>query len=338
MDIVAGLQKVIDKVDLTKEEMKDVMNQIMEGNATQAQIGAFLVGLRMKGETIDEITGAAEVMREKAIIINPTRYPLMDTVGTGGDRSGTFNISTTTSFIIAAAGVGVAKHGNRSVSSKSGSADVLEALGVNLNISPEIAEKAINETGMSFLFAVTYHKSMKHAIGPRKEIGVRTIFNVLGPLTNPALAKVQLMGVYSKDLLVPLAHVLKKLGVERAMVVHGEDGLDEVTISGKTFAAELKNGEITEYEIDAGKYFKTAPLTEIQGGDGKENAVILRDILRGEEKGPKRDIVLLNSGICLYLADKADTIEGGIKIATEIVDSGKALEKLEEYIKFTNNI
>lgn len=338
MDIKEGLNKVISRQDLTIHEMKDVMTDIMEGKATNAQIAGFLVALRMKGETIDEITGAAQVMREKSLKVRHKLRRVVDTCGTGGDSTGTFNISTVSAFVSAAAGAVVAKHGNRSVSSKSGSADVLEALGVNIDID-EIAEsKALDEFGITFLYAVNHHRSMKYAIATRKELGVRTLFNALGPLTNPASASIQLVGVYDGNIVVPIAHALSNLGVSRAMVVHGEDGLDEITVTGKTKVAELKNGKVQEYEIDVEDYFQKRDLADLKGGNSKENAEIMRKILSGEEKGAKREIVLMNSGVVLYLSGIAESIKEGILLAEDAVDSGKAINKLAEYIDFTNSI
>lgn len=337
MTIVEALKKVINTEDLTIEEMTEVMNQIMSGNATNAQIAAFLVALRLKGETVEEITGAAKVMREKSTKIKSNKKILIDTCGTGGDNTGTFNISTVSAFVLAAAGIAVAKHGNRSVSSKSGSADVLEALGVNLDIDSKKEEELLEKLNIAFLYAIKHHSSMKYAIGPRREMGIRTIFNILGPLTNPANANIQLMGIYSKELVLPIAKVLKNLGLRKAMVVSGEDGLDEVTVTGKTNVAELKDGEIKTYQIDSEDFFQKRSLEELKGGNAEENAEIMKNILSGKETGAKKEIVALNSGVILYLTGKADNIETGIKKALEIIESGKGLKKLNEYIEFTNN-
>ncbi len=337
MTIVEALKKVINTENLKLDEMTEVMDQIMSGNATNAQIAAFLVALRLKGETVDEITGAAKGMRDKSIKIKSNKEILVDTCGTGGDNTGTFNISTVAAFVVAAAGVAVAKHGNRSVSSKSGSADVLEALGTNLDIDNKTEEELLEKLNIVFLYAVKHHKSMKYAIAPRREMGIRTIFNILGPLTNPANANIQLMGIYSKDLVLPIAKVLRNLGLKRAMVVSGEDGLDELTITGKTNVAELKDGKIETYQIDANDFFEKRSLEEIKGGNADENAEIMKNILSGKEIGAKKEIVALNSGAILYLTGKSNNIKDGIKKALEIIESGKGLEKLNEYIKFTNN-
>lgn len=337
MEIVSGIKKIMEKNDLSQNEMIDIMNQIMEGRATDAQIAGFLVALRLKGETVDEISGAAQVMREKSLKLDHNIETLLDTCGTGGDSSGTFNISTASAFILAAGGISVAKHGNRSVSSKSGSADVLEALGVNINIDKTKLEKALKEIGIAFMYAVKHHGSMKYAIGPRKELGVRTVFNIIGPLTNPANANIQIMGVYSAKLVKPIAKVLKTLGLKSAMVVHGEDGLDELTITGKTIVAELKDGEIKEYKIDANDYFEKATLEDLKGGDSQENAQIIKDIFEGKISGAKKDVLALNSGAAFYIAGKVENIKEGIELANEIIESGKAMKKLNEYINFTNN-
>ncbi|BDU50286.1 anthranilate phosphoribosyltransferase [Haliovirga abyssi] len=337
MDIKMGIKKVTSREDLTREEMIDVMNEIMEGKATDAQIAGFLIALKMKGETIEEITGAATVMREKSLKIYPEKEILLDTCGTGGDNLGTINISTAVAFVAAAAGISVAKHGNRSVSSKSGSADVLEALGVNLSITPEKVEESIKKVGIGFLFALTHHKSMKYAIGPRRQLGVRTIFNVLGPLTNPANAEYQLMGVYSKDLVEPIANVLNNLGIKRAMVVHGEDGLDEITTTGKTFVGEVNNGEVKTYSINIEDYFEKNSVEDLKGEDAKYNGEVIKNILSGKEKGAKRNIIIINSAAVLFITGLVNDLKSGIKKAEEILDSGKALNKLNEYVKFTNS-
>ncbi|MEK6197196.1 MAG: anthranilate phosphoribosyltransferase, partial [Desulfobacterales bacterium] len=339
-----AISRVIEKKDLNEKQMVEVMNEIMGGEATPAQIGSFITALRMKGETIEEISGAATVMREKATRIETgvavdKGEILVDTCGTGGDNSGTFNVSTTTAFVVAAAGIPVAKHGNRSVSSQCGSADVLEALGVNLDLTPEQVGKCVREVGIGFLFAPMLHGAMKHAIGPRREIGVRTIFNVLGPLTNPAGANVQLLGVYSPDLCEKLARVLGRLGSRRALVVCGAGNVDEFTVTGDTEVAELSNGEVRTYTVrpeDAG--LGRSRLVDLQGGDTpEESAAILRDVLGGA-KGPKRDMLLLNSGAALYAAGKVPGLKTGVVLATGIIDSGAALAKLEALIKFSQNV
>lgn len=333
-----AIHDVMEGQDLSFEAAKEVMNEIMSGETTPAQMAAFLTGLRMKGETIDEITACATVMREKGIHLEPD-FPVIDIVGTGGDEVGTFNISTTSAFVVAAGGVPVAKHGNRSVSSKSGAADVLECLGVNLNLTAEQSEKILKETGMCFLFAQTYHSSMKYAGPVRRELGVRTIFNILGPLSNPAGATMQLLGVYDRKLVEPLAQVLSNLGVKRGLVVCGHDGLDEATVTGPTQVCEIRFGKLLSYEITPEPLgLSTASLPELLGGSPDENAQITRDILTGTLKGPKRDIVILNSALSLYLGIDECTISQCIKMAREILDSGKAAAKMEEFIRATNEV
>lgn len=313
-----------------------VMNEMMTGEATNAQTASFLTALRMKGETIDEITACAQVMREKAVHIS-TDKDILDIVGTGGDGTGTFNISTTASFIIAAAGINVAKHGNRSMSSKSGSADCLECLGIDITISPEKSKEILDKIGICFMFAQGYHKSMKF-VGPvRKEIGIRNVFNILGPLTNPANANLQVMGVYSEELLEPLARVLSNLGVKRGMTIYGCDGMDEATVTTKTKICEINNGKFKTYEITPEEMgLNRYAMSDLIGGDGKLNAGLTRDILSGKLKGAMYEIVLLNAGLGIYVGGKADTIPDGIKLAAEIIDSGKAYEKLEQFVKATN--
>jgi len=335
--IQESISKLIEKQDLTLDEAIAVMDEIMSGNATDAQIAGFLIALRLKGETIDEITACAKVMREKASRIKPsTQNQLIDVVGTGGDKSGTFNISTAAAFVTAGAGIPVAKHGNKSVSSKCGSADVLTALGININLDPKQVEKCIDEVGIGYMFAPKFHSAMKYAIGPRKELAVRTIFNILGPLTNPAEAPFELMGVFSEELVEPLAEVLGKLGCKHALVVHG-NGLDEISIEAQTKVAEYKDGHVETYEIKPTDFgIKLAELKEIQGGSPEDNAKIIQDILSGKEKGPKRNIVLLNAGAAIYTAGKADSIQDGIDIAKDSIDSGKALEKLNNLKDWTN--
>ncbi len=344
MKIKEAISQVIQGNDLSEKIMYSVMNEIMGGEATPAQIGAFITALRMKGETVEEITGAVRVMREKATsVITGVNVEdggiVVDTCGTGGDGSGTFNVSTTSAFVVAGAGLVVAKHGNRSVSSSCGSADVLEAAGVALDLSPENIGKCIQEIGIGFLFAPALHGAMKHAIGPRKEIGVRTIFNILGPLTNPAGANVQVIGVFDASLTEPLADVLGKLGTKRALVVHGEGNLDELTITGTTRISELNEDKVVTYRVspeDVG--LNKATLEELQGGDTAEgSAEQMRAILSGE-KGPKRDMVLLNSGAALMVAGLCDDLQQGTELATEIIDSGKALDKLEKLIVFSKDL
>lgn len=331
------LDKVVSREDLSLTEMEEAMSMVMEGKTTDSQLAGFLVGLRMKGETIDEITGAASVMRNKAARVKTEAKDLIDSCGTGGDEKGTFNISTTTAIVMAAGGLNVAKHGNRSVSSKSGSADLLEALGVKIDLSPELAGKCLDEIGISFLFAPHFHQAMKYAIGPRKELGLRTIFNILGPLTNPAKADYQVLGVYKEELVMPLAHVLKNLGLKSAMVVYGAGGVDELSLAGENKTAYLKNGEVKEYNFnaeDAG--LKAAPLESILGGDPEENKEITLDILKGK-KGPKRDVILLNTAAAFLVENKVETLQEGVKLAAELIDSGKAMQKLEELIQCSNS-
>ena len=336
--IKEAIYQLINGNDLTYEQAREVMEEMMTGTATQAQMGGFLTALRMQGETIDEITAFATVMREKGIKIEPKRE-VIDIVGTGGDEVGTFNISTTSAFVVAAGGVPVAKHGNRSVSSKSGAADVLEKLGVNLNLTPEQNEKVLNACDVCFLFAQKYHSSMKYAASVRKELGVRTVFNILGPLSNPAVATMQLLGVYDKKLAKPMAQVLSNLGVTRGVAVCGEDGLDEITLTGETDVYEIRFGEITSYTITPEQFgLRRCALQELVGGTPEGNAQISKDILTGKEKGPKRDIVVMNAGMSLYLGKDGISLEEGIQMAQDILDSGKAYEKLQEFVKLTNEV
>lgn len=332
MNIQEAIAKVIEGADLSRGEMTDVMNQIMSGEATDAQIGAFLIALRVKGECVDEIAGAASVMREKATPIATRHDVIVDTCGTGGDHSGTFNISTTAAFVAAGAGLCVAKHGNRAATSQCGSADVLGALGVNIEASPETVSRCLDDVGIGFLFAISLHGAMKYAIGPRREIGARTIFNALGPLSNPAGATRQVVGVYSAALTDTLAGVLGTLGSERAFVVHGSDGLDEMTLTGPTRVSELKNGSVSTYDVSPGDFgLAQASADALKGGDADYNAGITRSILNGEE-GPRRDIVLLNAAAAIVAGDKARDLNEGVQVAAEVIDSGKALEKLEGLI------
>ncbi|VAX04713.1 Anthranilate phosphoribosyltransferase [hydrothermal vent metagenome] len=338
MDMSSAIRAVTERRDLTQEEMQSVMNTIMTGEATPAQIGGFLVGLRMKGETIDEITAAAQVMRELATKVNISGEHIVDIVGTGGDGSGTFNISTASCFVVAAAGGTVAKHGNRSISSKSGSADLLEAAGVNLDLGPGQVAKCVNEVGVGFMFAPKHHGAMKHAIGPRKEMGVRTIFNVLGPLTNPAGAPNQLLGVFSKELVEPLAHVLANLGSHHVLVVHSEDGMDEISIAAPTFVAELKNGEVTTYTIQPEDFsLVRAGLASLKVEDAAQSLAVVKSVLENQP-GPARDIVQLNAGAALYVAGLAESLAVGIAKAGEVLASGKALAKLEALVNVSNEV
>ena len=330
MTLPQAIAKLVERQDLDADEMTAVMRAVMGGEATDAQIGGLLVALRMKGETIDEIRAAAGVMRELATRVDVPREGLVDTCGTGGDASGTFNISTASALVAAAAGVRVAKHGNRSVSSRSGSADVLETLGVSLELGPDAVATCIQEVGVGFLFAPAHHGAMRHAIGPRRELGVRTLFNVLGPLANPAGAPNQVLGVFSADWLRPLAEGLKGLGSEHVMVVNAEDGLDEISIGAPTRVAELRDGEITEYTLrpeDVG--LTTAALDTVRVADVAASAAMLRDVLAGTP-GPARDIVLLNAGAAIFVGGGAPSLEAGVRRAAEVIDSGAARERLEQ--------
>ena len=335
--IQEAIYQLVNGKDLTFEQASQVMEEMMTGEATQAQMGGFLTALRMQGETIDEITAFAQVMREKGVKIEPKR-DVIDIVGTGGDEAGTFNISTTSAFVVAAGGVPVAKHGNRSVSSKSGAADVLERLGANLNLNAEENEKILAACDVCFLFAPVYHSSMKYAAPVRKELSVRTVFNILGPLSNPAAASMQLLGVYDKKLAGPLAKVLSNLGVVRGVAVCGEDGLDEITLTGETFVYEIRHKEIRSYTITPEQFgLRRCSLEELVGGDPEENAAITKNVLTRKETGPKRDIVLMNAGMSLYLGKDGISIQDGINLAAELIDSGKAYEKLQEFIKLTQD-
>jgi anthranilate phosphoribosyltransferase len=336
MIIREAIEKLVNRINLTEAETVDVMNQIMTGEATPLQVASFLTALRMKGETVEEITGAARVMREKAHRVNVGSKTVLDTCGTGGDQKGTFNISTTVAFVVAGAGVNVAKHGNRSVSSQSGSADVLGALGVKVDAPKERVEQCIAKIGIGFLFAPLLHEAMKYAVQPRRDIGIRTIFNLLGPLTNPAMASYQLIGIYSGELVAMIAHVLKNLGSIRAMVVHGVEGLDEISLCGPTQVAELRNGEIKEYTIEPDQVgLRRCRLEELHGGSAGESAMIVRAVLDGKP-GPARDVVLLNSGAALYISGNAATLQAGMGVAAESIDSGRARQKLDQLAEMTN--
>ena len=337
MDMQSAIKAVTEKQDLTRDEMAQVMNLIMTGQATDSQIGGFLIGLRMKGETIDEVTAAASVMRELSTKVTAPEENLVDTCGTGGDSSGSFNISTASVFVTAAAGAHVAKHGNRSVSSKSGSADVLETAGVNLDITPEQVSDCIKNVGAGFLFAIKHHGAMKHAIGPRKEMAVRTIFNVLGPLTNPASAPNQVIGVFSKDWIEPLAQVLKKLGSRHVMVVHADDGMDEISIASATSVAELKNGEITTYSIQPEDFsMKRSELLAIKAKDSDDSLKIIKAVLDNQD-GAAKDIVCLNAGAAIYVSGLTDSLAAGIEKAKAVIANGKAKEKFEALVAYSNN-
>ena len=337
MDMPSAIKAVTERRDLSQREMQSVMNTIMTGEATPAQIGGFLIGLRMKGETIDEITAAATVMRELATRVDVSGDHVDDTVGTGGDATSTFNISTASCFVVAAAGGKVAKHGNRSVSSKSGSADLLEAAGVNLDISAEQVAQCVNEVGVGFMFAPKHHGAMKHAIGPRKEMGVRTLFNLLGPLTNPAGAPNQVLGVFNACWLKPLAQVLGKLGSRHVMVVHADDGLDEISIGAPTQVAELKNGEISSYSLTPAQFgLQAARVEELGVADAAASLAMIRQVF-DNIPGPARDIVLLNAGAAIYVSGVADSLEAGIKAASQALASGAARDKFQQLIDMSNN-
>lgn len=330
------LKKVVEGENLTREEAAYAMDMMLEGKASPVMISAFLTALRMKGETIDEIVGCTEMMKSKGGSVKPDTDEYIDFVGTGGDGVNTFNISTTSMFVCAAAGVTVAKHGNRAASSKSGASDLLEALGVNIMLEPKQVEQCIKEIGIGFMNAQKFHKAMKNVAPIRKEIGIRTIFNMLGPLSNPSGATRQVIGVFSRDKVSVFSRVMSAMGVKRAMVVCGCDGMDEITVTGKTYVNEIKDGEIIEYEIDPRDYgIEYAEPEDIKGGDGKENAEIARRIFEGE-KGPKRDIVVLNSAAGIYIGGKADTYAEAVEIAKKMIDEGHVMDKVNELVEFTN--
>jgi anthranilate phosphoribosyltransferase len=330
-----SLKKLTSRVDLTEEETSGVMDALMSGELTEAQIGAFMAALATKGETFAELAGAARTMRRKAHRIQVSAPTVVDTCGTGGDGAHTFNISTTAAFVVAGCGVTVAKHGNRSVSSQCGSADVLEALGVRLDVDPEIVEEGIGRIGIGFLFAPLYHGAMKHAAKPRKEVGIRSIFNMLGPLTNPAGANCQVLGVYAPQLTEMFAQALKLLGARRAFVVHGHDGLDEITVCAPTRVSELNDGLIRTYELDPEMILgRTADPDDLRGGSAEDNARMLRAVLEGE-KGPRRDVVVLNAAAALVAAGAAEDFRQGVRKAEEAIDGGAAKAKLEALIRFS---
>ena len=338
MNINQAIKAVISRQNLVERDMHDVMNSIMTGHTTDAQIGAFLVGLSMKGETIEEITASAKVMRSlaTAVELKSTDF-FVDTCGTGGDGLGLFNISTASAFVVAAAGGKVAKHGNRSISSKSGSADVLEAAGINLNLDPETISQCIEDIGVGFMFAPAHHSAMKHAIGPRKELAVRTIFNVLGPLTNPAKAPNQVMGVYDKDLVEPIANVLKGLESRHVMVVHSEDGLDELSIANETHVAELKDGHVSTYTIHPNDFdIQLGDLEKLKAENASESLALITDAFAGN-KGPHRDIIALNAGAAIYVSGIEDSLDNGILKACELLSDGGAQAKLDAYILASNS-
>lgn len=329
------LSAIIAGDNLNQSQMHQMMNTILSGEVTDAQIGAFMAALAAKGETFAELAGAAQAMRKKALRIQTTASTVVDTCGTGGDGTHSFNISTTTAFVVAGCGVTVAKHGNRSVSSRCGSADLLESLGVRLETEPEIVEEAITAIGIGFLFAPLYHSAMRHAAGPRKEIGLRSIFNMLGPLTNPAGANCQLLGVYAPELTEMFADALKLLGSKRAIVVHGHDGLDEISVCAPTRVSELKDGRIGTFDLLPEQFFgEVADPASMQGGDPVENADITRRILSGE-KGPRRNVVVLNAAAALVAADRAANFQEGIKQAEAAIDTGAAADKLDQLVEFT---
>ncbi len=338
MEIQQAIQRVIEHHDLSSAEMIEVMRSIMTGGATPSQIGGFLVGLRMKGESIPEIAAAASVMRELASGVDVSGLDhTVDIVGTGGDSSGTFNVSTACMFVAAAAGCNVAKHGNRSVSSKSGAADALEAAGIRLDLTPEQVEQCVREVGVGFMFAPGHHSAMKHAIGPRKEMGVRTIFNILGPLTNPARVPNQLLGVFAEDLLDPLANVLQKLGSRHVMVVHSRDGLDEISIGDRTEVAELKDGQVRRFSIQPEEFgIRRTPIDTIKAADAADSLNIIRSVLDNQE-GPARDIVQLNAGAAIYTAGLADTLAAGVEKADAAIASGEARNRLDRLAILTQS-
>lgn len=333
--IKEAIYKVVNQEDLTYEMAEEVMDEIMSGKATEIQMSSFLTALRMKGETIEEITACAAGMRKHAVRLLH-EMDVLEIVGTGGDEANTFNISTTSSFVVSAAGIPVAKHGNRSVSSKCGAADVLEALGVKITISAEISAEILKKIGICFMFAQSYHSSMKYVAPVRKELGIRTVFNILGPLTNPAGANMQLLGVYDESLVEPLAKVLVNLGVKRGIVAYGQDGLDEISLSAPTTCCEIRDGKLRNFVLNPEEYgFKLCKKQDLVGGDPAENAEITRAILNGE-KGPKRDAVVLNSAACIYMAKDNMTFEDAIKEAEDIIDSGRAKAQLDKFIEISN--
>jgi anthranilate phosphoribosyltransferase len=333
-----AISKVLERQDLTSEEMATVMRTIMTGGATQAQVGGFLIALRMKGEAVSEIAAAASVMRELSSGVTiPDLANSVDLAGTGGDASGTFNISTASIFVTAAAGCHVAKHGNRSISSKSGSADVLEAAGIRLDITPRQVEQCVREVGVGFMFAPGHHSAMKHAIGPRKEMGVRTIFNVLGPLTNPAAVPNQLIGVFNAELLEPLAEVLQRLGSRHVMVVHSRDGLDEISIGDATDVAELKDGQIRRFTVQPEDFgLQRAPLDELRVDDASQSLHIIRGVLE-DQPGAARDIVVLNAGAAIYCAGQAESLKAGVEKADQAITSGEARNRLDRLVVLTQS-
>lgn len=331
------LAKLVAGNDLSVEEAKKAQEIILTGQATDAQIAAFLTALRMKGETIDEITGLASVLRDKANTIAPKVDKHVDLVGTGGDCTYSFNISTTSAFVVAAAGLPVAKHGNRSISSKSGAGDVLEALGVNISADPDVVSRCVETVGIGFMFAPHFNPAMKYVGKVRKELGFRTVFNTLGPLSNPSRAKAMVVGVYDKNLTETIANAMMNMGDERALVVSGNDNMDEITLTGATTISEIKDNTVNTYTVTPEQFgFETVELKELQGGDGKVNAQITKDILSGKEKGAKRNIVLLNAGATLYAGGMCSSIEEGIKLAEKTIDSGKAASIIDALVEASN--
>ncbi|MCW9051720.1 MAG: anthranilate phosphoribosyltransferase [Motiliproteus sp.] len=338
MNIQSAIQHLIDGHDLNSEQMQGIMRQIMTGEATPAQIGGFLVALRIKGETVEEIAGAAQVMRELASGVKVVGDHVVDTCGTGGDGAGIFNVSTASAFVVAAAGGSVAKHGNRSISSSTGSADVLESAGVNLALKPEQVASCVEQIGVGFMFAPAHHSAMKHAIGPRKEMGVRTVFNVLGPLTNPAGAPNQVLGVFKRELVRPIAEVLQRLGSHHVMVVHAADGLDEITVSGATYVAELVDGEIREYQLEPQQFgLDVSPLDGLVVADSEASLVLIRQALAGEP-GAAADIIKLNAGAAIYVSGLADSLADGVQQAAQLLQSGEALAKLDQLVTYTQSL
>lgn len=336
MDIRTAIAQLTARHDLSEADMEAVVRDIMGGHATPAQIGAFLIALSMKGERVDELAGAARAMRRYATRV-PTQRDVVDTCGTGGDRCNTFNISTAAAFIAAGAGLVIAKHGNRAMSGAVGGADVLEALGVRIDLEPEQVAACLEEVGMGFLFAQRFHPAMRHVAGPRRELGVRTIFNLLGPLTNPAGARAQLLGVFAREWVEPLAHALGRLGTPRAMVVHGDDGLDELSLTGPSLVAELRDGAVHTYRFDpTGVGLRRCAPSDLAGGDVDRNAQIIRDILRGCATTAQTDIAVLNAAAVLYVGGKADSIAAGLRAARAALDDGAAAGKLEALVELTN--
>ena len=338
MNIQQALERLMSKADLSSDEMSAVMQQVMTGDATPAQIGGFLVALRMKGETVDEVAAAAGVMRSLADSVSLGDKPAIDIVGTGGDSTSTFNISTCSAIVAAGAGARVAKHGNRSVSSKSGAADLLEEAGVNIDLSPEQVAQCVDALNLGFMFAPRHHSAMKHAIGPRREMAIRTIFNLLGPLTNPAGARSQLLGVYDRQWVRPMADVLKQLGSDHVIVVHGHDGMDEISISGPTQVAELRDGDVHEYVVEPAQFgLSVAPLAQIAVNSAAESLSMINKVLAGEP-GAARDIVLLNAGAAICVAGLADDIGSGVAMARNVIDNGEAGRKLQSLVKFSQGL